>query len=70
MNKPIVLIIIILLIIGAIAVNKIINESEADNTQITPENTEVIVSNPVQDNSNNTSNSDGPEKLKTYVSQR
>jgi hypothetical protein len=70
MNKPIVLIMIILLIIGAIAVNKIINSSEVDNTQINPEKTEVVVSNPVQNNSNNTSYSDSPDKLKTYVSQR
>jgi hypothetical protein len=70
MNKPIVLIIIILLIIGAIAVNKIINSSEVENTQINPEKTEVVVSNPVQNNSNNTSYSDGPDKPKTYVKQR
>ena len=69
MNKPIVLIIVILLIVGAIAVNKIINSSEPDNTQTTPENTQ-IVSNPVQNNSTNTSTSNSPNMPKTNVLQK
>lgn len=68
MNKPIVFVIIILLIIGAIAVNEILSEPEVNNSKITPENTGVV-SNPVQNNSNNTSYN-GPEITKPYVSQR
>jgi hypothetical protein len=69
MNKPILLMIVILLIVGAIAVNKIINSSEPDNTQTTPDNAQ-IVSNPVQNNSNNTSSSNSPSTPKTNVLQK
>jgi len=69
MNKPIVLIIVILLMVGAIAVNKIINSSETNNTQATPENTQVV-SNPVQNNSNNDSTSNSPNMPKTNVLQK
>ncbi|EKQ53236.1 MAG: hypothetical protein B655_1385 [Methanobacterium sp. Maddingley MBC34] len=69
MNKPIVLMIVILLIVGAIAVNKIINSSEPDNTQTTPDNAQVV-SNPVQNNSNNTSSSNSPSTPKTNVLQK
>lgn len=61
--------IVILLIVGAIAVNKIINSSEPDNTQTTPENTQVV-SNPVQNNSNNTSTAYSPSIPKTNVLQK
>ncbi|MBI5460408.1 hypothetical protein [Methanobacterium sp.] len=69
MNKVIVLIIIILLIIGAVALNKIINSPGTDNTQTNPENTQVV-SNPVQDNSNNNTSTSRPNIPTTYVSQK
>ena len=69
MNKVIVLMIVILLIIGAVALNKIINSPETDNAQKSPENTQVI-NNQVQDNSNNTTSTSKPNIPTTYVAQK
>jgi len=69
MNKVIVLMIVILLIIGAVALNKIINSPGTDNTPTNPENTQ-IVNNQVQDNSNNTTSTSKPNIPTTYVPQK
>ncbi len=61
--------IVILLIIGAVALNKIINSPETDNTQTSSENTQVV-SNQAQDNSNNSTSTSNTNIPTTYVAQK
>lgn len=69
MNKLIVLLIVILLIIGAVALNKIINSPGTDNAPTNPETTQVV-NNQVQDNSNNSTSTSKPNLPTTYVPQK
>ncbi|AIS32211.1 hypothetical protein [Methanobacterium formicicum] len=68
MNKPIVFIIVILLIIGGVALNKIINQPETENTTL-PESTETINNPVINDSSNNTS-TNSPNVPMTHVQQK
>ncbi len=68
MNKPVVLIIVILLIIGGVALNKIINQPETENTTL-PESTETINNPVINDSSNNTS-TNSPNVPMTHVQQK
>ncbi len=68
MNKPVVLIIVILLIIGGVALNKIINQPETENTTL-PESTETINNPVINDFSNNTS-TNSPNVPMTHVQQK
>ncbi|CDG65291.1 MAG: hypothetical protein PWQ15_925 [Methanobacterium sp.] len=71
MNKPVILAIVILLIIGGIALNKIINTPETENNP-SPESPQPIDNPVISDSGNNTStnNSNGPNVPVTYVQQK
>jgi hypothetical protein len=62
MNKPIVLMIVILLIIGAIAVNKIITTPKTDKAPVSQQGTNNTITNNTSNTNNETSNPNIPSK--------
>lgn len=66
MNKIVVLMIIGLLIIGGIALNKILNSPDVENT---PTNQRQTASNPTPTPSNNTTVPENPETPPSHVMQ-